>query len=88
MKWEEGPLKKEKLKNVHTLLKIYFGESWSEMEVLTFYKNIISKAQELEEMVEEYLDDIPEEKLDKLIVYFTFCILCYLMYINIIYSYI
>lgn len=50
------------------MLKIYYGENWSEMDVLIFYKNIDSKVPEEAEIVEEDHDDIPEGKLDEITV--------------------
>lgn len=44
--------------------KIHFGE-YSEMEVLTFNKNITSKEPVRGEMIEEDRYDDSEEKLDK-----------------------
>lgn len=49
------------------VLKVPFCENSLEMLVHTFYKYIISKESEKEEMIEEGPDDILEEKLDKLI---------------------
>lgn len=43
----------KKLKDIHTLLNIYFGECWSKMEPITFCKSIIFKALKQVEMVEE-----------------------------------
>lgn len=60
-------MEQAKLKNVHNMLKIHFGE-YSEMEMLTLNKNIISKEPVREEMIEEDHCDVPEEKLDKLFI--------------------